>query len=297
MSKRWNIVIVFIVALLLSGCATIFNGPNQHVPFDAPEGTKVYEDFTDYLPIIENTILLKRSKSQYYLKVKYNDEELKLKLESHFQPAWLLPDYFSYGWIVDLITQDWNAFDGVRVHFAGDTVNGAVVKAAYAEHYQPTISDIGVVLVGGGGYGFPFGSYDQFLLLPNFGMLGIGYEVTPRITAMATYSGAKTINLLSHRTSYSSSFGYTAYQLESRFYFSGQYYASGGIGLTHVDSKDDHPKVDITTPLASIGIGITTGIAYFELRHTFGFTTLIFPNGELGKLGITAVNMGLNLRF
>lgn len=297
MIRNWNIAMVVLAAIILSGCATIFNGPRQLVPFDAPEGTKVYEDYFDYLPIVDNTISLKRSKSEYYLKIKNKDEELKLKLESHFQPAWLIPDYFTYGWVVDLITQDWNSFDGVRVHFAGDTVNGAVVKAAYVEQYEPPISDIGIVLVAGGGYGFPFGSYDQFLLLPNFGMVGIGYELVPRFTTMATYSRAGTINLLSHRTSYSSSFSYTAYQLESRFFFSGEYYLTGGFGLTHVDSKDDHPAVDITMPLASIGIGVTTGIAYFELRHTFGFTTLIFPNGELGKLGITAINMGLNLRF
>src|ERR1043165_5361098 len=164
MSRTWNIVIVLIVSVLLGSCATIFNGSRQRVPFEAPEGTKLYEDYIDYLPIDENTIPLKRSKSEYYFKAKYNDQELKLKMESHFQSGWLIPDIFSYGWIVDLITQDWNSFDGVRLHFAGDTVNGTIVKAAYAEQYKPPISDLGVVLIGGGGYGFPFGSNDEFLV-------------------------------------------------------------------------------------------------------------------------------------
>jgi len=297
MSRAWNTVLFFIASILLSSCATLFNGAHQSVPFEAPEDTKVYEDGIDNLPIIDKTISLLRNKSEYYLKVKYNNEELKLKLESHFQPAWLIPDVPFYGWIVDLITQDWNAFDGVRVHFAGDTVNGSVVKTSYVEQYKQSLTNIGIVLVDGGGYGFPFGSFDDITIGPNFYMVGIGYEITPRITALATYSGANTINLLSHRTSYRSSFSYSAYELESRFFFSGSYYATAGLGLTHVDSKDDHPKVDIDMALGSIGIGVATGIAYFELRHTFGFTTLIFPNGELGRLGITAINIGLNLRF
>ncbi|HET9136140.1 MAG TPA: hypothetical protein VFO76_05840 [Candidatus Kapabacteria bacterium] len=297
MNRSWSIVILFAAAVFASSCATIFNGGRQAVPINAPEGTKVYEDYLDPIPIIDNSILIKRSKSDCYLKLKKNDEEVKVKLESHFQPAWLIVDVFSYGWIVDLITQDWNAFNGIRVHFAGDTVNGAEVKAGYIEQYEDRLTNLHIVLVGGGGYGFPFGSYDQFLLTPNFGIVGAGYEITPRLTALATYSGAKTIDLLSHRSSYRSAFSYTAYQLESRFFFSGNYYATGGFGFTHINSKDENPKVDVDMALGSIGIGIAAGIAYVELRHTFGFTTLIFPNKELGRLGITAVNMGLNLRF
>jgi hypothetical protein len=297
MSRSWSIVILVAAAAFASSCATIFNGGRQAVPIDAPEGTKVYEEYFDPIPIVDNSILIKRSKSECYLKLKKNDEELKVKLESHFQPAWLIVDVFSYGWIVDLITQDWNAFDGIRVHFAGDTINGTVVKAGYIEQYQQSLTNLNIVLVGGSGYGFPFGSSDEFIRSPNFGIVGVGYEVTPRITALATYSGAETIDLLSHRSSYRSAFSYTAYQLESRFFFSGNYYATAGFGVTHINSKDENPKVDVNMPLGSIGLGIAAGIAYVELRHTFGFTTLIFPNKELGRLGITAVNMGLNLRF
>src|SRR5436305_8319402 len=131
-------------AALVSGCGLIINGTSQNVPVKLPAGT-IVEQETEEGKLIEierhaekdGTIKLDRNRS-YRLRLSYKGEELETKLYPRFNGAGMQLDlFFPLLLVPDVITGALNSFNGIEVHFSGDSLDPKRKTSAYIEPYDP----------------------------------------------------------------------------------------------------------------------------------------------------------------
>jgi hypothetical protein len=300
-----------LIIILFYGCATIIHGTSQDVPIEMPKDTKVTSADGQAIPLMyrvmqgDTATYLRLERDGYYLlRFSYQDQQVTTALESTFDAGWLILDYFTlYGLIVDAITGAWHSFDGIAVHFPDDS------SSPYVEGLQPkNPKNIGVVLVVSTGLALPLGSGESEFTVFNFFTLGLGYELSPKLTLLAEFNKGGPINIMPRYSDYRTDGSFSAYSIGGRLKIENTIYLSGGGGMTHITSTDlkyydrykpslSYPPVDKTIGALYAGIGISGKFGFMELRHSLGLSKIPLSNGEFGTYETTALGFGLNLHF
>ncbi len=318
---RYFLIVIFCASLY--GCATIINGSTQDVTVIIPQGTQVSDVFENDgdLPITrhgngDNTLRLKR-KRDYTLRFRYKNQEVIAAIYSSLEPGWIAADLFTdlIGYVVDGITGAWNSFeDPIAIRFPTDTTQRSNIAPPIVEVGEETQSGkYGIVVSGKLGLVFPMINAEGFN-----GALGVGYDVNPKLTFLLAYDGGTGIDILSQYSLYNY-FGatFTHYNLECRYKVQGNFYVTGGGGLSNITSDSleinrysfndttgqlfQNPirtaPVSKLIPTLFVGVGLAGQTFYCELRHVLGLSKIPLANGESGTFQTTSLTFGINLHF
>jgi hypothetical protein len=226
--------------------------------------------------------------------------------------GWLGVDFFFIvvPLFIDAGTGAWYNFDGVSITFPDSDSMTSV--APLVESYEPHKlfqGKSGIVLLASTGNMGPNRGYFVPILYVNEFLFGVGYDLSNRLLLAAEWSIITDINLLSANTKYTYDHSdLSSYQLQLRFSFIENLFGSLGGGITsasvdHIYYYDENgirhlesgTSKSFPTAFAAIGYSGRTG--FVELRHTLGFGSMTFPNGEPFEFESTSLNFGFNFHF
>jgi hypothetical protein len=118
-----KILLLLISCALLPSCCTLFTSSDQSITFAGPEGTKIYDTYTNIkiAEIGESKMVTVRVKkkieSKTLLAKKEGYRPYPLLLESTFNPTTLWNILFWPGFIVDFGTQKISKWDNTYINF------------------------------------------------------------------------------------------------------------------------------------------------------------------------------------
>ncbi len=161
-----------LLASYLVSCAAIMKGSESAVRVEASPETRVYNDAGEelehnYLEGEGFEILLPCDRD-HELTFRVGDREVQAKVQSKFQPAWILPDMvLGFPLVVDFLSQSWYDFTNVKLLIPPDDLNYAVLPPrpyrqelsedqqrlwAWLKDNDSRSNELGLFLAGTGGW-------------------------------------------------------------------------------------------------------------------------------------------------
>lgn len=303
------------VAGLIAGCATIAKGPYAPVEVIAPPEVTITTPTGATIPSTTfrdsvRVLSLSTDSTQY---VVLRDDSLRrvYVLEPQLDAQWVLLDIFTPGSFisvaVDAATGSWFDFGDVAIVYRRDS-SGASAELApldsiiEARRRPP----LGVIVVAGFGFANPV---SQAVLFSNHYTLGLGYQITDRISALATLNGQGCLQLgdyrgtTGHRPDFTCNVSSIELGADVRVRAIKGFYVGGGIGRTSVQASDSvlndagpaERGFRVTIPYASASVGYAGSYGMIELRKTYGLERIPIGGDVTGALELFTIHFGFNL--
>jgi hypothetical protein len=300
-----------LLALCLAGCASIFKGPNDSFEVIGPPDLVIEDTLGRELPFHrddDGVLTLELStKTPHIIALQTPRRRTIYRLEPRPEPHWALLDLFfsplNLGLFVDHVTRASYDF-GISSLYVddGDAATTAVDTIDVARRREP----LGIIVVAGYGIANPV---SQAVLFYNRYHVGIGYQVTPGLAVLGTYSGQGCIDLegyvgsTGHRPHFYCSVTASGPGLELRAHHAKGIYLVGSVARLTVSASDSvfagSPLRGATfsSPTTTIGagLGFAGSYGFTDVRFQRGIDRVAIGGDVTAGLEMLTVTFGLNI--